>query len=1247
MYNEILVNYKQILKNEFPSTIRRRGQKLYDASAVRAIHIDVEDNSITGAVQGGKRYKQEIKFTEDLNQILFAHCTCPYGEYCKHQAALLYMAKSKIESNDDQDKELISKRNGQKKAKTAKKRSSKKGLPKAVSRSEFIALPYTRFNELFNQYCNKRNRILGASISSELSVNAQYQLVVTLYKSEYWRNEKEYLCHVEIKTLELNHIHIRCSICEEKDKFLCGHMQIALNEIKDMDRIQLLESAQSHVKGLYAKAAKSLSLSVANFSKHFSVIIQYGQIYVKSNDQNVILNTDHFSFINIDSSNDKQYAIELSNVALKEASLTYAIQWLGSESINIVDLISGKIRKRDGVIKTQIQEGGDASKLPQHLREMYKVLSSLESDYDFTESEFTYYNNVHQVLLKQHDTLTLDKHYYYDDNAIGSYYETKKKAKYFKHFTFKKELVDLKAIVSVKDGLYHLTFILIIDDTPLSIDQMAFFNKLFLVIGEEAYIFFNHDIYYLLREIIKAPSLSFLPRDKDLLVEQIARLKHKIDFDIDPNLAIKTTILSNTNKSLFLTQQENTIFIEPKLSSEDNSIAILDEDFQAANEAVIEIDKQERSEFIKEIKSLHPDFSTQVHEFSFLFLNTNQFIEDLWFYDFYEKCKVYGIEVFGQENLNDFNYSRHRPKITSSIKSGIDWFDVDVSMSFGDQDISNKAWINAIKSNERFIKLDDGSQGVIPQEWFDKLKHIHTNTELIKGELKISKFNFNLIDQLFEDIDDETTLLEIAKKRARIDAIKSTDTKKKKAIPKAITASLRPYQHQGYNWLCFLHESGFGGILADDMGLGKTLQVLCILAYAVKKKSTPNLIIVPRSLLFNWAKEIEKFAVALHYVVHHGPNRARSSLDSITDRKIIISTYDTVASDIILFQDIEFNYVVLDESQAIKNPSSKRYKAMRLLQAKHRLTMTGTPIENNTFDLYAQMSFVNPGCFGSAKKFKERYSTPIDVNGDADAAQMLKQMIYPFLLRRTKEQVATDLPEKTESIIYCEMPKDQRKKYEELKKAIKQDVYKMIKEDGLKRSRFKILEGLLRLRQMCNSPKILEANSQTSSAKIEKIEELLSEDLAGKNVLIFSQFVSMLTIIKDSLVKLNKKFAYLDGQTRDREKAVNEFLDDDSCQVFLISLKAGNTGLNLTKADYVFIVDPWWNPAVEAQAIDRTHRIGQVKQVFAYRLICKDTIEEKIMALKDKKRKVASDIISIDDQQFKSMDKKQILNLFE
>lgn len=1242
----MIINFKKILKNEFPAAIRRRGQKLYTASAVRTILIDEDEKSITGSVQGGRRYSQEIKFDDDLGRISLSHCTCPYGEYCKHQAALLYMAESKMLTHQDISKELNTKQKKQEKARRNRKPNKKKGLPKAVSRSEFIALPYTRINEIFNQYCNKRNSILSSSISCELSVNADYQLVVTLYQSEYWRQEDQYLCHIEIKTLELDYIHIRCSICEEKDKFLCGHMQIALNHIKT-DNHELIERPKAHFKGLYKKAAKSLSLSETNFRKNFSVVIDNGQIYVKSDDQNVILNSDRFSFITIDSSNDKQYAVELSNVALKEASLTYALEWQDAESMHIVGLISGKIRKRDGVIKTQIHEGGDPSKLPQHLADIYKNLNSLKSDFEYTESDFNYFNKGHEVLLSYHDRLILDKHYYYDERIVNSYYETKKKAKYFKHFTFKKELVDLKAIVTLKDGLYHLSFVLLIADISLPIDQVAFYNRLFLVCGKEAYIFVNYEVYYLLTEIIRTPSTSFLPSDKDLLVEQIARLKHRIDFDIDPELAIGTTILSNTQKSLFLTQQENTIFIEPKLSHENDSIAILNQDYQSTNGTVIEIDKEERNEFITEIKSLHPDFVAQMHDFSFLFLNTNQFIEDLWFYDFYEKCKSYNIEVFGQENLNDFNYSRHRPKITSSIKSGIDWFDVDVSMTFGDQAISNKAWINAIKSNERYIKLDDGSQGVIPQEWFDKLKHIHTNTELVKGELKISKFNFNLIDQLFEDIDDETTLLDIAKKRSRIEAIKSTNTKKKIKIPKAITASLRPYQHQGYNWLCFLHESGFGGILADDMGLGKTLQVLCILAYAVKKKSTSNLIIVPRSLLFNWAKEIEKFAGTLNYVVHHGPYRNRENLDSILDKSIIISTYDTVASDITLFQDIEFNYIVLDESQAIKNPSSKRYKAMRLLQAAHRLTMTGTPIENNTFDLYAQMSFVNPGCFGSAKNFKERYSTPIDVNGDADAAQMLKQMIYPFLLRRTKEQVATDLPEKTESIIYCEMPKDQRKKYEELKKAIKQDVYKMIKEDGLNRSRFKILEGLLRLRQMCNSPKILQADSKTSSAKIEKIEELLTEDLAGKNVLIFSQFVSMLTIIKNSLTKLDKKFAYLDGQTRDREKAVNEFLDDDDCRVFLISLKAGNTGLNLTKADYVFIVDPWWNPAVEAQAIDRTHRIGQDKQVFAYRLICKDTIEEKIMALKDKKQKVASDIISIDDQQFKSMDKKQILNLFE
>jgi non-specific serine/threonine protein kinase len=415
------------------------------------------------------------------------------------------------------------------------------------------------------------------------------------------------------------------------------------------------------------------------------------------------------------------------------------------------------------------------------------------------------------------------------------------------------------------------------------------------------------------------------------------------------------------------------------------------------------------------------------------------------------------------------------------------------------------------------------------------------------------------------------------------------------------------------------------------------------------KKNSCSLVIVPKSLLFNWCNELDKFCPTLSYLLHHGPKRAKM-LEQITPYNIVLSTYDTAASDIAILRSHIFDYIVLDESQAIKNIQSKRYKAMRLLQSENKLAMTGTPIENNTFDLYAQLSFASPGLLNSSTEFKRNFSDPIDNHGNAEAASLLKKIVHPFILRRTKEQVAKDLPSKTVTTIYCEMEPTQRKLYDILKEQIKEDVYSAIEEDGLNKSRFKILEGLLRLRQMCNSPLLVNPNfkgKNTSSVKIDLLVNNLKDTLQKHNALVFSQFTSLLAIIRKELDRNKIKYAYLDGKTKDREAEVKKFMENDDIKLFLISIKAGNTGLNLTKADYVYIVDPWWNPAVEAQAIDRTHRIGQKKNIFAYKLICKDTIEEKILKLQDKKKGIADDIIQTDEKVFKKLKKEDLMDLLQ
>lgn len=468
------------------------------------------------------------------------------------------------------------------------------------------------------------------------------------------------------------------------------------------------------------------------------------------------------------------------------------------------------------------------------------------------------------------------------------------------------------------------------------------------------------------------------------------------------------------------------------------------------------------------------------------------------------------------------------------------------------------------------------------------------------------------------------------------------------SVPKGIKAQLRDYQQHGLNWLAFLHKHRLGGCLADDMGLGKTLQAITFLQYlkTSQKPEIPSLIIAPTSLIFNWNKEVEKFCPTLKMLTFTGGDRGVKK-DDFKKYDLILSTYGTLLNDIDFLKDENFHYVILDESQAIKNPDSKRYKAVRLLKAYNRLVLTGTPIENNTFDLYAQLNFLNPGLLGSMSHFKTTFSDSIDKDKDEEASQLLGKIIMPFVLRRTKEDVAKELPDKTESIIYCEMGSEQRKVYDFFKDKYRDYLLNKIDENGVAKSQMYILEGLTKLRQICNSTALIseEEDFGQFSVKLETLIEHIKEKTGQHKILVFSQFVKMLQIIRARLDEEHIGYEYLDGQTRDRQSSVDNFQQNKDVRVFLISLKAGGTGLNLTEADYVYIIDPWWNPAVENQAIDRCYRIGQDKKVMAYRMICKDTIEEKIVALQTKKKAVAASIISVDDEK-KSFDLNEVRDLF-
>ncbi|MGN6493602.1 MAG: DEAD/DEAH box helicase [Agriterribacter sp.] len=663
---------------------------------------------------------------------------------------------------------------------------------------------------------------------------------------------------------------------------------------------------------------------------------------------------------------------------------------------------------------------------------------------------------------------------------------------------------------------------------------------------------------------------------------------------------------------------------------------------------VLEIRRNREAElkFIKKLEGLHSNFIYPEGS-STLALKGADVLKNNWFFLFVDSMKEMNIPVAGFDVLKNFRFNTARPATQIHISSGMDWFDAKVSVVFGEQHVSVAEIKRALTNKQQFVQLNDGTLGILPENWLKKYSLLFRVGEGKSNSLRLSKYHLSVIDELHQEKDEAEVMIELEEKYNRL---RSFNRINEIDPPERLAHILRPYQVAGYHWLNYLSEVGWGGILADDMGLGKTIQALSFLQFYRDHHDVLKAIVVcPTTLMFNWENEIKKFTPDLTYYIHHGPDRARDK-ETFAPYNIIITTYGTLRSDIKLLTEIQFDYVVLDESQAIKNPQSKVTKAASLLLAKNRLCLSGTPLQNNTFDIYAQMNFLNPGMLGSVEYFRNEFATPIDKFGEQDRKEHLKKLLYPFILRRTKEQVAKDLPEKTETILFCEMQSEQREIYDAYRNDYRNKIMGVISEQGIEKSQLTILQGLMKLRQICDSPAIMNEPEKypNHSVKLEEIGRELTENISDHKALIFSQFLGMLALIKEKLKELEVPFEYFDGSTTavDREKAITRFQNDDTCRVFLISLKAGGVGLNLTAADYVYIVDPWWNPAVEQQAIDRTHRIGQTKNIFAYRMICKDTIEDKILQLQERKRSLAKDLIADDSTFVKSLTREDVEYLF-
>jgi non-specific serine/threonine protein kinase len=788
----------------------------------------------------------------------------------------------------------------------------------------------------------------------------------------------------------------------------------------------------------------------------------------------------------------------------------------------------------------------------------------------------------------------------------------------------------------------------IVDQEKVKLSENEW-NSDLLFLHDETFYLWERSEHVLIAE--KFRNTLHIPAEQwpSLLKEMILPLSNDYTVSFASSL-IKETKDGHPDISVLLIEKGEYLLFQPVFTYKGFSVKSSDKDTIIVPDndkiLIVKRNKEAEEEFISKLGSLHSQFINQPQNKS-LALKGADVLKNNWFFLFVDAMKEMKVPVYGFEALKNFRFNTAKPSTHIHLSSGMDWFDAKVELAFGEQHIGIDEIQKALTNKQSFVQLNDGTLGILPDEWIKKYALLFKVGEGKNNQLRLSKFHMSVIDELYEQRDERELSFELDEKYERLRNFKSIP---EIPIPQQLENRLRPYQLSGFHWLNYLNNVGWGGILADDMGLGKTVQALSMLQhFADEEGSLKALVVCPTTLIYNWENEIKKFTPALTWRIHHGNARAKRKED-LGDDNIIITTYGTLRSDIQMLMKIPFDYVVLDESQAIKNPASKVTKAAGLLKSKNRVCMSGTPLQNNTFDIYAQMNFLNPGLLGSVEFFRNEFSTPIDKLGEQEQKEHLRKLLYPFILRRTKEQVAKDLPEKTETILFCEMESAQRNVYDTYRNAYRNKILGVIDEQGVGRSQLTILQGLMKLRQICDSPAILNEDEKypNDSIKLEELTREITENIGEHKALIFSQFLGMLSLIKQKLVENNIEFEYFDGSTSaaDREKSIQNFQTNEECRVFLISLKAGGVGLNLTAADYVYIVDPWWNPAVEQQAIDRTHRIGQTKNIFAYRMICKDTIEDKILQLQERKRILAKELIS-DDQTFvKSLSKEDVEYLF-
>ncbi len=1241
-------------------TIQKRGQNLLYSNAIKDFVIDINKNEAIFLVKGTHLYSVEIK---NLNGKIKTSCTCPYdwGGICKHEVASLLYLINYFDKNPNKNK------------KESPARKIPNHIPQKKSSLLWKEIPeYSKINirliyslsdtNMLNVVLQEMRNFLGTQIDI---LEENY---VKFIVKEFWEKY-----NVEFK-LTRNKLKTKCN-CKAIKPGLCKHQIRALLYVKD-------ELGEDFFTKIDIKAIQKIKKET---------IKEYGLPETEKFDDWFEIKFDNK--VNILKKEKTQGLVKIKKYRKEENKLYKILKskeagiltHIPENSISefeigyvfLFDPDREKINRNTEIIQIYGKPNKAKTKLSTFIRNVSQKEyghNIILSEKDEKLSELCKQINFDNYkLVSKRKNITNKDSYISDLEDIKFYLpkldvifkETYKHPFIYKSYSGinRNDLIQIN--ISKKtpqiffklyddDNFIYLSAFLQIDDLHIKFNDENLIMPHLLIIqyGCTFYLLNSIKDAFTALEYIQTPDIKIIKSDFDNFFNDFVKpISEYYSIEIMlSNYNTKMKQLKVKEKKLYISEMGKFVIFNPTVVYDENlSVNILTHgNFIEKNENTIiksYRDLKFEEEYYTFLKSLHPKFKNQFRE-DFLHLQIDDLIENYWFFDAFERITENNIEVFGLNNLKNFKYSPNKANININIKSEQDWFDVKFGIKFGNNEISLKDIRKAIIKKERFVKLGDGTIGILPKEWFEKFEQYFRYGEIKGNNLKISKLKFSIIDKLFEKKNYAEIYSELAEKKKKLQAFTEIQNVK---TPKNLQGKLRDYQKAGYNWLNFLDEFKWGGILADDMGLGKTIQVLAFLLQQKTKSKKANLIVVPATLLFNWKNETEKFTPDLSVFFHYGQKRAKNTKE-FKKYNLVITTYGTLMRDIEFLRKYIFNYIILDESQAIKNPGSQRFKSAALLRGINRIALTGTPIENNTFDLYAQMDFLNPGFLGNQKYFKDNYSIPIDKNRNKERATELQNLINPFILRRTKEQVAKELPSKTEDFIYCEMETEQKKVYDAFRNKYRNFLLKKIDDEGIGKSKIYIIEGLMKLRQICNSPEILSDKEDygKESVKVKELIRHIKEKTGKHKILVFSQFVKMLKIIERELVKESINYEYLDGQSsqKARKASVKNFQDNTNIRVFLISLKAGGTGINLTAADYVYIFDPWWNPAVENQAIDRCYRIGQDKKVIAYRMICKNTIEEKILKYQEKKRKVASDIITTDDSFVKHLKKEDVTNLF-